>query len=174
MINQIPFYKLEIFKAADFSFSMSALLLVIILIVALMLRNRYRIFNYLLMFSYLLILLALNKIFIFNKSKLPIFDFELFSKLSFYLYNIFHYSLASLNTFFMVYAHLTILSFIPFYLIFKKHRYFLFILISFNALNIIFNILNFNGNQVSLFNITLACLGYLGGYLLEKIVDLSK
>ena len=124
MLNQAFFYDLDILSFDNFTISIRAILLLLILIVCFILRKKKSLFDKLLKITYIIIALGVLQVFIFTNTN-PIMSFDIFSKLNYYLYSLLHFPLRSLNTFFMVYSHLYLITFIPFYLIFKNHKLFI-------------------------------------------------
>lgn len=174
MINQVLYYNFEIFKYNDINISVNALLFIVIFIVASIIKIKYNnIFTRIIQRTlYLLILISFLRVFILQGSALKIFDFNYNSSLSYYFYNIINNPINSLNSFFMVYSHLSILLFIFFYPIYKSHLKFISFLSLTQLLIVIFNFLKLGYQVFSLYQIILYVIGYLIGYLIYKIYDL--
>lgn len=164
MLKQIFYYELTIFKLNDFSININALFLIVILLISLKFKNK--IFRKAI---YLLIIIGFSNIFVFTQTNNLAIDFEVFSKASFFVYNILNHPITSMNTFFMVYSHLNIIIFIPFYLIYKKHRYFVSYVMIFSFLQILFINLNIASSNFNLYFILLNIIGYTIGFLLNYL-----
>ncbi|MDF9867143.1 hypothetical protein OKW22_000704 [Bacilli bacterium PM5-3] len=168
MLLQLLFYELDILSFNNFTISIRVIYLLIALFLCCLIKN-IKVFDILKKIIYFLILIGIFKIFIIEKGDNYLFESNVVSRLSFYFYNLFNYPLKSLNTFFMVYSHLYLMSFIFFYPIFKKHYYFLITIFAYLCLIILFNLLNITNLSIDIFQIILVCIGYLIGYLINNL-----
>lgn len=163
MYEQIFYYNLTIFQINDFVITINALLLLVIFLISLKLKK-----TIIKKVIYLIIIVGVTNLFVFTTNHTSI-DLVVFSKLNFFIYNLLNYPINSLNTYFMIYSYLNILVFIPFYLLFNKHQYFIYFVLSYILLQILFVSINISSTDFSVYYIFLNIIGYLIGYLINYV-----
>jgi hypothetical protein len=171
MLKQILVYNFEVVKINSLVININALLLIGVLLLVTILNWKFKSFilRIIQRIIYLVILISFLRIFIFQGASTKIFDFNFNSPLSYYIYNIINNPINSLNSFFMVYSHLSILIFILFYPILKSHLKFISFITLSQILIIIFNFLKLGYQVFSLYQIILYLIGYLIGYVIYKL-----
>ena len=172
MINQALFYNLEIISLNDFTISIKAIYLLIALLLCFIFR-KHRIIKLLLGVVYLVVLLGIMNVFVFNSGTNNPIIFDFSSRISYYFYNVIHYPINSINTYFMIYSHLYLIAFIFFYPIFQNHQFFIKFLVIINFFIIVTNLLDLANNSFDLYYLILIIIGYFMGYGISKI-DIRK
>ena len=165
MIKQVFYFNVDIIKYHNLTVSIPVCLLILIIIIGLILRDKNVVFKRLMQLSYLLIIIGLSRVFIFDNSNEPLINNDL-SFLNYYLYSLFNNFRASMVIFSIMYAHFNIIVFLVFRVIFEKIRTFFYVMLSLNVLILILNMLNLNNHSISLTTLILN----LGGYLIGLFV----
>jgi hypothetical protein len=133
------------------------------------LQKKFTIFKRIGQITYLVILIGIAQVFIFNN----ILDNNLvvnnLSFINYYFYTLINNPLNSFINFSIVYGHINLIAYSLFVYYFKEFKYFLFFIISLNFIILLLNIINVNNHSLFSATIILNIIGYGLGYLIKKL-----